>query len=118
MTIRLSQNLQKLGYKPKQVFVMMAVNVAHLSPIVMASFCLGCPMNALGIIVDKPSVIRMYDMTKPSVMFCDVSVYDMISECFKELHNDAKIFTFNGTKGDSSIAVETLFEPTGTEPRI
>lgn len=92
----------------------MVENVANLSPIVFAAFSLGCPINALHTSVEKANLIHMLRMTEPSVMFCDVKVYDLANECLKELENDAKIFTFNGTKGNSK-AVESLFKQTGTE---
>lgn len=114
-TIRASQHLQNRGYKAEQVIGIMSENVAHLSPIVFASFCLGCPVNVLSTSVQKPDVLHMLKMTKPSVMFCDVNVYDLIKECLIELGNGAKIFTFNGTKADGSEAVETLFKETGIE---
>lgn len=114
MTVRAAQNLQKRGYKPKQVVGIVAENTENLTPIVFASFCLACPMNALKTTVQKIDVIRMFTITKPNVLFCDVKVYDLVKECLSELQNNAKIFTFNGTKGDSE-AVECLFEETGIE---
>ncbi|XP_055299806.1 probable 4-coumarate--CoA ligase 1 isoform X2 [Sitodiplosis mosellana] len=113
-TIRAAQNLQTRGLKPKQVIGLMVDNVPNLSPIVFAAYSTGCPLNALTTSVEKPDVIRMLGITEPSVMICDIKVYDLIKECLTELKNDATIFTFNGTK-DSSIAVEHLFEPTGNE---
>lgn len=38
----------------------------------------------------------------------------MVVESLEEVGSNAKVFTFNGTKGDSE-AMETLFEETGTE---
>lgn len=113
-TIRIAQNLRCQGYKPKQVIGIMADNSDYLSSIVFASFCLGCPINALSTLVGKQDVMRMYAITEPSVVFCDVHVYDMIEECLNELGNKAKIYTFNGTKGNSE-AIENLLQATGTE---
>lgn len=92
----------------------MAKNVALLPPIMFASLCLGCPINALHTNVEKSDVIHMFEMTEPSIIFCGIEVYDLVSECLADLHNKAKVFTFNGTKGDSE-AVERLFEETGIE---
>lgn len=92
----------------------MADNSEYLSSIVFATFCLGCPINSLSTFVGKQDVMRMYGITKPSIVFCDVNVYDLIEECLNELNNKAKIYTFNGTKGDSE-AVEHLLQATGTE---
>lgn len=48
------------------------------------------------------------------MIFCDVKAYDLLIDCLKEMDISAKIFTFNGTKGDSE-PVENLFEETGRE---
>lgn len=113
-TIRAAQNLQFQGYKPKQVIGIMADNSEYLSSIVFASFCSGCPINSLSTSVEKQDVIRMFGITEPSIVFCDVKVYELMKECLNELKNAAKIYTFNGTKGDSE-AVEFLFKKTGIE---
>lgn len=68
----------------------------------------------LAISVEKSDIIQMFQITKSSFIFCQVEKYDLMKECLKELNNDAPIFTFDGTKDDSE-AVESLFEPTGTE---
>lgn len=113
-TIRAAQNLQSLGYQPKQVVGVMSENVPYLSAIVFASYSIGCPVNVLTTSVEKPDVLRMLGITKPSVMICDIGVFDLVKECLNELENSAKIFTFNGTKNDSE-AVENLFKQTGKE---
>lgn len=51
----------------------------------------------------------MFEMTQPSLVFCDITVFDLVAECLKDLGNDAKVFTFNGTKGDSD-PMESLFD--------
>lgn len=56
----------------------------------------------------------MFAITEPSVIFCDVDVYDLVKECLEKLVNDAKIYTFNGTKGNS-MGIECLFQETGRE---
>lgn len=114
MTIRSAQNLRKLGYKEGQVVGIMAGNVPHLAPIVLASLCIGCPINSIDPDVEKGSVLRMFESTQPEVLFCEARLYDMMTQCLKELGKTAKIFTFNGTKG-TSVPVESLFVSTGTE---
>lgn len=113
-TIRAAQNLQKRGVTSNQVFGIMADNVANLAPIVFASLCLGCPINPLHTGVEKSDVIRMFKLTEPSLVFCDVKVYDLIAECLMELKITAKVFTFNGGTDDSE-SVENLFIETGIE---
>lgn len=112
-TIRAAQNLQKRGYKSKQVFGFMTGNFPDVSPIAFASLCMGCPINAQSS-TWKPDMLRMLGITEPDLIFCEVEVYDVMVECLTELGNKAKIFTFNGTKGDSE-PVQNLFEETGIE---
>lgn len=50
-------------------------------------------------------------------MFCGVEVYELVSECLKQLGNDSKIYTFGGEAGKSE-PVETLFTPTGSEEQF
>lgn len=114
MAIRAAQNLQRRGFEPKQVFGIMSENVAHLAPIVLAAFCLGCPINPMFSSVEKTDIIRMFQISKPSVIFCEARLYDLAVDCMNQLGNSAKIFTFNGIRGDSE-AVESLFTETGTE---
>lgn len=113
-TIRAAQNLRKHGFKRDQVFGILSGNVAHLAPIVFAAFCLGCPINPVFTSAEKPNIIRMFQVSKPSVIFCEAKLYGLVTECMSEMGNNAKIFTFNETVGDS-LLVESLFERTGTE---
>lgn len=113
-TIRAAQNLQQRGYKPKQVFGLMAKNSQHVAPIVFASISIGCPVNSLDSTFGKTELIHMLSITKPALMFCDVEAYDLLNECLTELQNDAKIFTFGGSK-DEAEPVEHLFSKTCNE---
>lgn len=56
----------------------------------------------------------MLSTTQPSLMFCDIKIYDLLKECLSELGNDADIFTFGGQIGDSE-PVENLFVENGDE---
>lgn len=113
-TIRAAQNLHARGYKLGQVFGLVSENTAYLPPIVLAALCLGCPINPMYTAVDEPSLIRMFEMTEPSIVFCDIKVYDLVAGCLMQLKNNAKVFTFKGSKGDSEPA-EVLFDETGIE---
>lgn len=113
-TIRAAQNLQQRVCGTDNVFGIMVDNDALLAPIVFASLCLGCSINPLYTLAEKNEIIRMLKLTKPTVMFIDVKVYDIVQQCLKELFFDAKIFTFNGRRGHSE-PVEYLFEENGME---
>lgn len=110
-TIRAAQNLLDRGYKPKQVFALMAKNSHHIAPVVFGSISIGCAVNTLDPSFKKAELIHMLNTIKPSTMFCDVDVYELAKECLVELQNDAKIFTFGGSKGEAE-PVEYLFSQT------
>lgn len=113
-TIRVAQNLQRRGYQSKQVFGLMAKNSHHIASIIFASLSIGCPINTLSATFSKTKLIHILNITKPTLMFCDVEVYDMVEECLRELMNNAKIFTIGDTnsKGES---IENLFAITDCE---
>lgn len=96
------------------MFGIMSRNLAHLAPIVFASFCLGCPLNTLNTTIEKVDLIRELQVTEPSVIFCEVEMYDLVNECLIEIGKRVQIFTFEGIKGDSE-PVENLFTETGVE---
>lgn len=116
-TVRAAQNIQNLGYQSRDVFAFITSNDHHLAPIVFASFCLNCPTVALDPSLGKNEIIHMLNITKPRLMFCGVEVYELVSECLKQLGNDSKIYTFGGEAGKSE-PVETLFTPTGSEEQF
>lgn len=72
-TIRAAQNLQARGYKPKQLFGIVATNSDHVAPIVIASLAMGCPINALDVSYRDVDLIEMFKITEPVVIFCDIS---------------------------------------------
>lgn len=113
-TIRAAQNLQALGYKREQVFGLIAKNSQNVAPIAFASFAIGCPINSLDPSFGKTEFMHMLKITKPVLVFCDVSCYEILSECLTELESDARIFTFGGSFGRSE-PVENLFKETQRE---
>lgn len=108
-TVRAALNLQKIGCNKGDIFGIVAKNSHYLAPIVYASLCIGCPINTLDPSFTKLELMHMLSISRPKVMFCDASVYDLVQECLNDLGNTAKVFTFSGQSG-KSIRVEDLFE--------
>ncbi len=113
-TVRAAQNLQKRGYKSHGVYSFIVGNTDDLAPVLFATFCNGCAVNGLDPSFKKIELIHMLGMVQPDLVFCGIEVYELVTECLKDLKNSAKIFTFGGCKGDSE-AVEVLFNETETE---
>lgn len=113
-TIRAAQNLQKLKYPRKSVVGVIANNNPDLAPILFASFSLGFPVSALDPAFGKVEIKSIINITKPRVFFCEVSLYDVLKTCLKELDITADIFTFTGQR-EKSMPVENLFAETKLE---
>lgn len=116
-TIRAAQNLQNLGYKPKQVFGLIVKNSYHVAPIFFASIAIGCQLSTLDTSFGRTELIHILNMTKPVLLFCDVECVDLLDECLKEIEIQAKIFTFGGSKGNSE-PIENLFKETHKETQF
>lgn len=113
-TIRVAQNLQTIGCKPKDVFMIIGKNSHQVAPITFASIAIGCPINALDLSFRKTEVIHMMKITQPKIVFCDCAYYELIDTCLRELGNNAQIFSFGGVVGRSQ-SVDNLFNETHKE---
>lgn len=113
-TIRTALNLQKRGYEAGQVFGIMAKNSHNVAPVIFAAYCLGCPYNSLATSFVKEEMKHMLNITKPSLIFCDVEAYEKMVESLAECEIEAKIITMNG-KIDGCEQIEELFVETGLE---
>lgn len=113
-TVRAAQNLQKLGVQPHQVHSFMVNHADYLTPIILASMCLGCPINAMHPLLSKQEISQVLTTTKPSILFCSVDEYKRIVEVLTELKMNLKILTLDGNI-DGIASVEELFVETGTE---
>lgn len=103
-----------MGFEQGDIFCMVAKNSQHLAPILYASICIACPVNALDPSFTKREMIHMFSITKPRAIFCDAEVFEKVQECLIELGNDAKIFTFNESV-ENALPVEDLFEESPEE---
>lgn len=112
--IRVAQNLEALGFKTNDIFGVIAKNHHDLTPVVLAAFCMGCPISALDPSFQKSEMMNILNITKPKLIFCDTSCYDTVKDSLVELGNNAIIFTFGGTVG-ASRSVEELFAETQHE---
>lgn len=113
-TVRVAQNLKKFNCLAKSVFGIVTNNGPDVAPIVFASLCLGCPISPIDPAFPKLELKSILNLSKPNTIFCDVTTYDAIELCLKELNIAAQIFTFHGQR-KGSVAVETLFIETNNE---
>lgn len=114
MATRAAQNLQKRGFKSREMFCFMVTNTDYVLPIYLASIGLSCPAVPLHSMLDTQEVVPILLRTKPSVIFCDASSYIQMKEALKQSKLDAKVFIF-GAHVDGVESVHNLFVETGCE---
>lgn len=113
-SIRVAQNLLKLGFKQGDVFGFICRNGSKLPVTIFGSIYIGAPINPLDVAFKKDDIVHMFGQTKPKLVFCDADVYDTVKLALTELENDAMIITFRD-KVDGAHYIEELFAPTGNE---
>lgn len=114
-TIQAAISLQGRGYEAGAVFSFMTRNSENLAPLVLAAFCIGCPMNGLDTSLGENEIKHLLNVVKPNVMFCDVDMHDILSKYMDELEIVAKIITIDG-KVESSECADDLFVESDLEP--
>lgn len=113
-SIRIAQNLKKLGFKSGDVFSFICRNGSSLPPTLYASFLIGAPINPLDAGFKKDDITHMLKQTKPKLVFADADVYETTKISLNEIEDDAMIVTLRG-KIEGVSNIEDLLAPTGNE---
>lgn len=113
-SIRIAQNLTKLGYKQGDVVGFICRNSSYLPPALYGTLLIGAPLNPLDAGFKKDDVKHMFAQTSPKLVFCDSDVYETTKAALDELGNEAVIFTLLG-KVDGVSFIEELLLSTGKE---
>lgn len=113
-SIRVAQNLTKLGFKRGDIFGFICRNGLNLPSTLYGSILIGAPINPLDAGFKKDDIKHMFKQTKPKLVFCDADVFETAKRALNELDNDAMFITLRN-KIDGVSFVEELFAPTGSE---
>lgn len=113
-SIRVAQNLIRLGFKQGDVFGFICRNGSDLTPALYGSILIGAPVNPLDIGFRKDDIMHMFKQTQPKLVFCDGDVYETTKMALNELQNDAYIITLR-EKIDGVSHINELLAPTGSE---
>ena len=92
-SIRVAQNLQKLGIQPDDIVGFICQNSHHVNALVYGCVLIGAVINPLHVSFTKDGIKQMFSQTKPKLVICDSKVYETTREALNELGNEAKIFT-------------------------
>lgn len=113
-SIRIAQNLTKLGFKQGDVCGFICRNGSDLTPALYGSILIGAPVNPLDVGFRKDDIKHMFRQTEPKLVFCDADVYETTRVALSELKSDAKIFTLR-EKIDGVSFIGDLLASTGCE---
>lgn len=109
-SVRVAQNLMKLGYVDGDIIGLIATNNHNIAPIIFGALSIGCIVNPLNPEWDE----SMFGITKPKLIICDLDNISPIKKCLNAHSLKSKIFTFNG-RSDFSQSVADLIAPTNIE---
>lgn len=95
MSTKVAYNLQKMKLKQTDVIGIMSHNTTNMTPLCYGMFFIGVPFHAIDSDLTKDTAVRLWNVTKPKVIFCDGSSLDLVKTVTKELKLNCEIFTLN-----------------------
>ena len=113
-SIRVAQNLVKVGIKADDVVGIVCRNQLHLSSIIYGCTFIGVPVNPLDVSFVINDIKQMFSLTKPKIVVCDNDVFDNVKEALVAIESDAEIYLFNERISGHKF-IDDLLEPTGHE---
>lgn len=113
-SIRVAQNLQRLGIKPDDVISFICRNSGNLIPLLYGCVLVGAPINPLHVSCSKESIKYMFNKTRPKLVFCDYDLFETTKEALREIKSNAMIYTLL-KKIPVVPFVGELLVPTGSE---
>jgi 4-coumarate--CoA ligase len=113
-SIRVAQNLQRLGIKEDDVIGFICRNSGNLAALIYGCVLIGAPVNPLHVSFSKESIKHMFAQTRPKLVFCDYDLFETTKQALLEIKVNAMIFTLL-KKIPVVPFVSELLVPTGAE---
>ncbi|KAL5277622.1 hypothetical protein ACFFRR_002697 [Megaselia abdita] len=124
MSVKVALSLLDLKLKQSDFIGIMATNTSYLMPLCYGSFFASIPFHPLDVCFDKEMVLHCWSKSRPKILFCDASVYDLVKEVVEELQLNSPIYIIKdrveGVKhiedmfGERGLQ-ETFFRPQSIE---
>lgn len=112
-SVRVAQNLMKLGIGSNDVVGVMCRNSNEVTFLITGCVIIGAPFNPLDTTFNKDDIKHLFSQTLPKLVVCDLDIEKVAQEALRELENDCKVIVID-VEGESST-FNDLLEPTGTE---
>ncbi|XP_064544940.1 uncharacterized protein LOC135432965 [Drosophila montana] len=119
-SMRVASYMRSLGLQQSDIVGIIARNTTHICAVAYACFFNGIAFHSLNIIYEQATIEKLFDITKPRLIFCDGEDYEKVKSATENLN--VKIITMrNHQIGSISIEevlatpVEANFEPSRLE---
>lgn len=113
-SIRVAQNLLRLGIKADDVIGFVCRNSKNVVPLIYGCALIGAPINSLHISFSKDKIKQVFSQTRPCLVFCDNDVFETTKEALRDIKSSAILFTLL-KKLPIVPYVNELLVPTGSE---
>lgn len=114
-SVRVAQNLNKLGFKADDVVGIICRPSHDLSIALYGCIFIGAPVNPLDISFSKDDLKQMFSQTLPKLVVCDSDMVSKARKALCELNNDAPIFSITSDDEKETTNFSKLLMPTGEE---
>lgn len=112
-TVRCALNLTALGLKEGDVIGVTTHNEKYLTPLILAAFTIGTPVNNVNPMYKQEDIRHMFSLTRPVVVFCVPENFPIVKSVLKEIQLESPIYVMSDTVDNAALwrsALE-LFKP-------
>jgi acyl-CoA synthetase (AMP-forming)/AMP-acid ligase II len=113
-SIRVAQNLQRLGIETDNVIGLICRNSSIVISLIFGCVLIGAPVNPLHINFNKSKIQEIFEQTKPVLVFCDFDLFEITKNALKDINSNAIIYTLL-KKVPFVPFINELLIPTGSE---
>lgn len=90
---KLANHLLDINIQQTDIIGIMAAGSSYVMPVCYAALFIGSPFFCMEISLDKESILRLWNIIKPKVIFCDDGFYNLTKEVTSKLYLNCKIYT-------------------------
>ncbi|KAH8273179.1 hypothetical protein KR018_011458, partial [Drosophila ironensis] len=108
-SMRIASYMRSLGLLQSDIVGIIARNTTHISAVAYACFFNGIAFHSLNIAYEQNTIEKLYNITKPRLIFCDGDEFEKVREATANL--DVKIITMRNHPVDSISIDEVLTTP-------
>lgn len=105
--MRVASYMRSLGMDQSDIVGVIARNTTHIFAVAYACFFNGIAFHSLNINYEEATIEKLYDITKPRLIFCDGEEYAKVKSATSKLN--VKIVTMRNHHRDS-ISIEQVLE--------